>query len=124
MQLFLSAGLILVVVLWGLLSPATLSQVFDLALAGVTRNFGWFYLWVVLALVLLALLLAFSRYGDLKLGVWAAERHSASGDGRARSRRTVARRRPAAAASSFTSRACAPCRPAPRRLGALHSREM
>lgn len=68
MQLFLSAGLILVVVLWGLLSPATLSQVFDLALAGVTRNFGWFYLWVVLALVLLALLLAFSRYGDLKLG--------------------------------------------------------
>lgn len=68
MQLILSAGLILVVVLWGLVSPATLAQAFNLALAGVTRNFGWFYLWVVLGLVVMALLLAVSRYGDLKLG--------------------------------------------------------
>ncbi len=38
------------------------------ALAVITRNFGWLYLWVVLGLVLLAGVLAFSRYGDLKLG--------------------------------------------------------
>ncbi len=68
MQLVVSAGFILAVVLWGVISPTTLGMVFDTALATVSRNFGWFYLWVVLGLVVLALLLAFSRYGDLKLG--------------------------------------------------------
>ena len=68
MQMLLSAGVIALIVGWGLLSPASLAGVFDLALAMITKNFGWFYLWVVLALVLLCALLAFSRYGDLKLG--------------------------------------------------------
>jgi glycine betaine transporter len=68
MQLIVSAGLIAAVVLWGLWSPATLDSVFGQALASITRNFGWFYLWVVLGLVILAFFLAFSRYGDLKLG--------------------------------------------------------
>lgn len=68
MQLVVSAGFILAVVLWGVISPTTLGMVFDTALATVSRNFGWFYLWGVLGLVVLALLLAFSRYGDLKLG--------------------------------------------------------
>lgn len=68
MQLFISAGLILAVVLWGIISPASLSIVFDTMLATITRNFGWLYLWTVLALVVFSLLLAVSRYGDLKLG--------------------------------------------------------
>lgn len=68
MQLFVSAGLILAIVLWGVVSPASLGSVFDTLLAVITRDFGWFYLWVVLGLVVMALLLAFSRYGDLKLG--------------------------------------------------------
>ena len=68
MQLIISAGLIGAVVLWGLLSPATLDTVFGQLLANITHNFGWFYLWTVLGLVLLAFFLAFSRYGDLKLG--------------------------------------------------------
>lgn len=68
MQLIVSAGLILAIVIWGVLAPASLGAVFDTALATITRNFGWFYLWVVLGLVVMALILAFSRYGDLKLG--------------------------------------------------------
>lgn len=68
MQLIVSAGFILVIVLWGVVSPASLGLVFDTALAAITRNFGWFYLWVVLGLVVLALVLAFGRYGSLKLG--------------------------------------------------------
>ncbi len=68
MQLFISAGLILAIVLWGVVAPASLGGVFETALATITRNFGWFYLWVVLGLVVMALILAFSRYGDLKLG--------------------------------------------------------
>jgi glycine betaine transporter len=68
MELLISAGLIVAVVLWGVVAPDSLSAVFDTALAAITRNFGWFYLWVVLGLVVMALILAFSRYGDLKLG--------------------------------------------------------
>ena len=69
MQMRISAGLIALVVLWGLVSPATLGSTFNEILAVVTRNFGWFYLWVVLGLVVLAVMLAVSRYGDLKLGL-------------------------------------------------------
>ena len=68
MQMLVSAGLIALVVVWGLLAPASLGAVFNEALAAITRNFGWFYLWVVLGLVLRALVRAFSRYGDMKLG--------------------------------------------------------
>jgi glycine betaine transporter len=68
MQLILSAGAILAIVLWGLLSPTSLSAVFDQALAFITHDFGWLYLWVVLALVILTVYLAFSRYGNMKLG--------------------------------------------------------
>lgn len=68
MQLIVSVGLILAIVVWGVISPATLGAVFDTLLAVITRDFGWLYLWVVLGLVVVALLLAFSRYGDLKLG--------------------------------------------------------
>lgn len=68
MQLFISAGLIALVVLWALVAPAHMGSAVDVALALITRNFGWLYLWVVLSLVVLAFFLAFSRYGDLKLG--------------------------------------------------------
>ncbi len=68
MQLIVSVGLILAIVLWGVVSPASLASVFDTLLAVITRDFGWLYLWVVLGLVVMALVLALSRYGDLKLG--------------------------------------------------------
>jgi len=68
MQLIVSAGLILAIVLWGVVAPASLGSAFDTALAVITRDFGWLYLWVVLGLVILSAVLAFSRYGDLKLG--------------------------------------------------------
>ncbi|MFY9810082.1 BCCT family transporter [Aquabacterium sp.] len=68
MQLLLSAGLILIIMAWGVVSPISLGAFFDQALATITTNFGWLYLWVVLGLVIVAALLAFSRYGDLKLG--------------------------------------------------------
>jgi glycine betaine transporter len=68
MQLIVSASVIALVVLWGLVAPAGFGAAASAALAFVTRNFGWLYLWIVLGLVLLAAVLAFSRYGDLKLG--------------------------------------------------------
>ncbi|MEC4723170.1 BCCT family transporter [Noviherbaspirillum sp. CPCC 100848] len=68
MQLILSVGFIFGIVLWGILSPASLAAVFETALASITKNFGWLYLWAVLALVIFAAYLACSRYGGLKLG--------------------------------------------------------
>ncbi|TCS36968.1 glycine betaine transporter [Paucimonas lemoignei] len=68
MQLVISSGLILIVVLWGIFAPASLSAIFDRILALITTNFGWLYLWTVLGLVIVAAMLAFSRYGNLKLG--------------------------------------------------------
>lgn len=68
MQKWISAGIIAIVVLWGLIAPQSMSVFFSGALAQVTRNFGWLYLWIVLGLVLMCVVLAFSRYGELKLG--------------------------------------------------------
>ena len=68
MQLIVSAGVILAIVLWGVVAPDSLDALFQNALVVITRDFGWLYLWVVLGLVVFALVLAFSRYGDLKLG--------------------------------------------------------
>ena len=68
MQLLLPAGFIFLIVMWGIFAPAAMASVFGTLLAALTRNFGWFYLWVVLGLVLFAAFVAFSRYGNLKLG--------------------------------------------------------
>jgi glycine betaine transporter len=66
--MILSAGCILMVVLWGIFAPDNTSATFDAMLSVLTRNFGWLYLWVVLGLVVFAVFVAFSRYGNLKLG--------------------------------------------------------
>ena len=68
MQMFFSAGFILLIVLWGIFAPDNMAAIFDTLLAALTRNFGWLYLWVVLAMVVFAAYAAFSRYGNLKLG--------------------------------------------------------
>jgi len=68
MQMLCSAGFIFLIVLWGIIAPSNMAGVFDTMLAALTRNFGWFYLWVVLGLVLFAAYVAFSRYGQLRLG--------------------------------------------------------
>lgn len=68
MQLLISAGLIAIVVVWGLIAPESMAAVFDAALAQIIRNFGFFYLWTVLALVAFCFWLACSRFGNLRLG--------------------------------------------------------
>ena len=41
MQLIVSAGLILAIVLWGVIAPGSLGGVFETLLAVFTRDFGW-----------------------------------------------------------------------------------
>ncbi len=68
MQMLCSAGFIFLIVVWGIVAPDNMASVFETMLSALTRNFGWFYLWVVLGMVLFAAYVAFSRYGNLKLG--------------------------------------------------------
>ena len=58
MQMRISAGLIALIVVWGLVSPETLGSSFSDMLSIVTKNFGWLYLWIVLALVFLTTIVA------------------------------------------------------------------
>lgn len=62
-------GLIVAFVLWGVLAP---EQVFDsssAALDWVMRNLGWIFTALATCLMFLLLILAFSKYGKIPLGV-------------------------------------------------------
>jgi glycine betaine transporter len=53
---------------WALTDPEQLGQAASGVLAFSTRSFSWLYLWVVFAFVVASLVLAFGRYGNIRLG--------------------------------------------------------
>src|SRR4051812_41570162 len=65
---FISAGLILVFVLFGAIFPQQAGAVFSSVQAAIVHDFGWFYILAVALFLLLVIFLMFSRYGDIKLG--------------------------------------------------------
>lgn len=68
MPVRIAIALVALFVGWGLLAPASLDSVATRAFATTTRNFSWLYLWTVFVLVVASLVLAFGRYGRLRLG--------------------------------------------------------
>lgn len=66
--LFISALLVTLFVLWGTLSPQSLSQAAGNALEWMITNFGWFYMLVAAFFVLFVIVLAISPYGKIRLG--------------------------------------------------------
>ena len=68
MRVRVAFALVVLFVGWGLLAPASLDRVATAAFSATTRNFSWLYLWVVFTLVVASLVLAFGRYGRLRLG--------------------------------------------------------
>ncbi|GAA0736110.1 glycine betaine uptake BCCT transporter [Clostridium oceanicum] len=56
------------IVLWGLFAPGNFSDVSNSVYGFLTGNFGWLYLMAMFFFVLFALILAFSKYGKIKLG--------------------------------------------------------
>ncbi len=56
------------VALWGILGSESFAAFADSLLGFLTRDFGWLYLFVMLAFVIFAIFLAFSKYGKIKLG--------------------------------------------------------
>lgn len=65
---YVSLGLAAAFVLWGVLSTQTLAGVSGAIRGYVLDTFGWMYLFSVFGFLLLALFLALSRYGGLRLG--------------------------------------------------------
>lgn len=63
-----SIAVVLLVVLVGALRPAEFAAGAAAVLGATTRHLGWFYLVATFAFLLFALLIAFSRYGTIRLG--------------------------------------------------------
>jgi choline/carnitine/betaine transport len=63
-----AAGLVIVLIIWGIASTETLSSVSSSVLAGLMHVGGWAFVLVASGFVVFALWLAFSKYGKIPLG--------------------------------------------------------
>ncbi|MGG6310821.1 glycine betaine uptake BCCT transporter [Paenibacillus macerans] len=68
MVFYISLAVILLFVLWGAVAPEQMAASAEQALSFSTVNFGWFYLMATLAFLCFSFYLAFSKYGQIKLG--------------------------------------------------------
>lgn len=62
-------ALVLAFVAWGVLQPDTVLEVSSAALAWVMQNLGWVFSALAIVMVVFLLVLAFSRYGRITLGL-------------------------------------------------------
>lgn len=56
------------IVVWGLIVPENFSNISNIVYEFLTDKFGWLYLMAMFFFVMFALILAFSKYGKIKLG--------------------------------------------------------
>ncbi len=66
--LYISLVFSLVIVAWGIFAQANFAEFANNLLAFLSNNFGWAYLMSMFVFVVFSLYLAFSKYGDIKLG--------------------------------------------------------
>ncbi|WP_035056352.1 BCCT family transporter [Andreprevotia chitinilytica] len=64
----ISAIVALLFLLWGVFAPETMTTATQAMLGFTISHFGWFYLLAVFGFLLFALYLAFSRFGQIRLG--------------------------------------------------------
>ncbi|WP_427909953.1 BCCT family transporter [Salsuginibacillus halophilus] len=65
---WVSFSIIFVFAIWGALAPETLAAQAEFTYGFIADTFGWFYLVFVLFLIIFNFFLAFSRYGNIRLG--------------------------------------------------------
>lgn len=65
---YISLVIVLVISLWGIVSPDTFGAVAGGTFNFLTEKFGWFYLMSMFFFVVFMLFIAFSKYGDIRLG--------------------------------------------------------
>lgn len=65
---YISLVIVLLISLWGIISPDTFGNIANNVFNFLTTKFGWFYLIAMFFFVVFMIVLAFSRYGSIKLG--------------------------------------------------------
>lgn len=65
---YISLALSIAIVLWGIVAQENFSSFANSLLNFLTNNFGWSYLISMFIFVVFAIILAFSKYGKIKLG--------------------------------------------------------
>lgn len=65
---WVSAILSLAIVAWGAISPSSAGNAFAAIVKLLTTNLGWLYILVVTFFLLFSIFIAFSKYGNIKLG--------------------------------------------------------
>ena len=65
---YASMAIVLAIVGWGLMAQESFATFADNLLAFLSNTFGWAYLLAMFVFVVFAAILAFSKYGDIKLG--------------------------------------------------------
>ncbi|MCR8643554.1 BCCT family transporter [Paenibacillus sp. N1-5-1-14] len=68
MVFYISVVIVLAFVVWGIVSPDVLADKANDVLAITTTNFGWFYLLSTFVMLIFVFYLAFSKYGNIRLG--------------------------------------------------------
>lgn len=64
----ISLALTIIFILWGAITPNHLEEVSSLAQMFLQEHFGWFYLISASIILIFTIYLAFSKYGNIKLG--------------------------------------------------------
>lgn len=68
MVFLISVAVILAITILGLIDPTAFAEAADAVLAVTVEKFGWFYLIATFTFLIFAIYLAFSRYGQIRLG--------------------------------------------------------
>ncbi|MFV0634504.1 BCCT family transporter [Demequina sp.] len=63
-----SAGIILTFVAFAIIAPDVAERLFDAIQSGIINSFGWYYVLIAAAFVGFALVMGFSRFGNITLG--------------------------------------------------------
>lgn len=64
----LSAVIALAIAAWGIVGSKSFSEAADLLMVALKQNFSWLYLGTMLFFVLFSLVIAFSKFGSIRLG--------------------------------------------------------
>lgn len=68
MVFWYAVGICVAIVLWGAFLPNNLNDVTAATTAFIYERFGWYYMIVIMAMIIMCIYLLFSKYGNIKLG--------------------------------------------------------
>ncbi len=68
MVFYITIALVIIFVLLGAIIPTRFEQITTNLNAFISTNFGWYYMWMMVALIILSIFIIISPYGKIRLG--------------------------------------------------------